>query len=173
MKEIQLSQGKVALVDDEEFEQLNKYKWTTTYNMNGNFYATRNEYNGKKVNRIKMHRHLLGLHDARILVDHIDGNGLNNQRKNLRIATKAQNAKNRRKKTGTSKYLGVYVYHQNYRTVSGSYSYIYYVASIKNESNKVYYKKFPYTPEGEILAAKWYDIKAKELHKEFANLNFK
>ncbi len=108
MKVIELTQGKVALVDDEDFEQLNRYKWCANKNFN-NFYALRTVVlKGGRHKTIKMHREILGLADPKILIDHRDGNGLNNQRENLRICTNQQNRRNSRKRKRTSsQYKGV------------------------------------------------------------------
>ncbi len=118
MRQIKLSQqGKykslnlVALVDDSDYEYLNQWRWCAV-KRGGNMYAVRGVYsviNGKrKVAEIKMHRLLLGLTDPKILADHEDRNGLNNQRENIRVATKGQNrANSRSNKKSTSKYIGV------------------------------------------------------------------
>lgn len=106
MKQIELSQGKFALVDDEDYEELNKWKWYAAKHRN-TFYAQRTDRtNGKKT--VKMHRFILGITDINILTDHADGDGLNNQRNNIRKATGSQNMWNRRpNKNSTSKYIGV------------------------------------------------------------------
>lgn len=111
MKEIKLSKtGKkkvlslVTLVDDEDFEYLNQFNWNAKKDCN-TFYAVRSQ---SKNQQIRMHRVLLGVTDKSIVVDHIDGNGLNNQKSNLRKATNSQNIRNRRpKRNSSSKYLGV------------------------------------------------------------------
>lgn len=94
MREIQLTRGKVALVDDADYEWLNQWKWCANKESN-TFYAVRKiKSNGRWV-FIRMHRLILGLTDPKIYADHIDGNGLNNQRSNLRQATNMQNQMNR------------------------------------------------------------------------------
>jgi hypothetical protein len=88
MQEISLTQGKVALVDDEDFEWLNRWKWCairTPYT----FYAARCVGEGL----VYMHREIAGLQGLQI--DHRDRNGLNNQRYNLRAATSRQNVRNK------------------------------------------------------------------------------
>ena len=107
MKEILLTQGKVALVDDEDFEVLNKVKWAA-HKMSNIFYAARNgtPINGKQ-KTILMHREILRP-PKELHVDHVDHNGLNNQRHNLRIATRSQNMHNQGKRiNNTSGYKGV------------------------------------------------------------------
>lgn len=108
MKIIWLTKGQFTLVDDEDFERLNKWKWYA-HKGTSTFYACRRENVAyKKYVSISMHRYLLGLSDSKTMADHKDGNGLNNQRANLRGATRSQNAANsRNRKDGSSKYKGV------------------------------------------------------------------
>lgn len=93
MKLIPLTQGKFAQIDDEDFEELNKHKWYAKKDKN-TFYATRNKYVNEKQTLVYMHRIIINTHKGQ-LCDHIDGNGLNNQKTNLRIATKRENGRNR------------------------------------------------------------------------------
>ena len=98
MKEISLTQGKIALVDDADFEILSQYKWQAR-KVRGKFYAGRGEYLGKingkyKIVCIHMHREILGVSDINIQVDHINGYGLDNRRENLRLASPSQNRRN-------------------------------------------------------------------------------
>lgn len=103
-RRIKLTQGKTALVDDDVYEELSKYKW---------FYAGRYPARGvtvshKKQRNLYMHHAIMGVQKKGQEVDHIDGNGLNNQKSNLRFATHAQNGRNQRKsKVNTSGYKGV------------------------------------------------------------------
>jgi hypothetical protein len=108
MRQILLTQGLVALVDDVDFEYLNQWKWHALKHRES-FYAARNS--GGRLNRkyIFMHRLILGLTDSKIEVDHKDLNGLNNQRNNLRPASRSQNAANIPSRMGSSsKHLGVH-----------------------------------------------------------------
>lgn len=112
MKFIPLTRGKYAIVDDEDYGELNKHKWCALKKHDGRFYAVR--WTSRSVPprmMIKMHRHILGIlgiFDRSVLVDHRDGDGLNNQRDNLRQANSFQNAHNRKKRTGvSSRYKGV------------------------------------------------------------------
>ena len=105
MKEIKLTQGKVALVDDEDYEDLNKYKWYANKDKN-TFYAMRNEIINGKSRTVMMHRKIMN-NNYNLLTDHIDGNGLNNCKSNLRIVTNRQNSQNRHINK-SSKYVGVY-----------------------------------------------------------------
>jgi hypothetical protein len=103
MREIPLTQGKIALVDDDDFEELNKYKWCARVREHTS-YAERKESKTRKI--IRMHREVLKYIPDGMFTDHIDGNGLNNQKYNLRIVTTRQNAQNRHQ-IKTSKYPGV------------------------------------------------------------------
>ena len=109
MKEIKLNHGYVTLVDDEDFEYLNQWKWQL--NKTGNcIYVDRITTTNKIRKVIKMHRLIMNT-PKDMQVDHIDHNGLNNQKNNLRNCSVAQNRMNR-KPSGTTKYLGV---RYNYR----------------------------------------------------------
>src|SRR5258708_35296117 len=95
LKEISLTRGLVALVDDEDYDELSQYRWR----VNGSGYAMRLGWHptipGKRI-YITMHRHLLGLQPGdQWEGDHIDNNRLNNCRRNLRICSTAQNVRNR------------------------------------------------------------------------------
>jgi hypothetical protein len=114
MKEIHLGQGKVALVDDEDFDALSAVKWLTRRHRN-TFYAHRNVRmpDGKWVTEF-MHRVILTYKLGRDVAvgmhtDHVNGDGLDNRRENLREATGGQNQRNcrRRKANPSSQYLGV------------------------------------------------------------------
>ncbi|MCK9599485.1 MAG: HNH endonuclease [Sphaerochaeta sp.] len=100
MKEIPLSRGLVALVDDEDYEWLGRWKWSIMEVAGGKFYAAR-QVRGDKVVCILMHRVIVNT-PIDMHTDHVDGNGLNNQRANLRICTPSQNQANRRNQTGGS-----------------------------------------------------------------------
>lgn len=93
MKEIQLSQGKVALVDDADYEWLNQWKWNAC-RYGKTFYASRIDKSTGVKKKVYMHRLILGLTDKSVLSDHKDRNGLNNQRNNLRASSRSENAMN-------------------------------------------------------------------------------
>ena len=100
MANIELTKGYVAVVDDADAPLLSRYTWCVSGDTR---YVVTTEQ-GKK---IYMHRLLLGA-PARSEVDHIDGNGLNNQRSNLRIADRYQQNRNTAKRVaGTSRFKGV------------------------------------------------------------------
>jgi hypothetical protein len=158
MKEIVLKSGEVTLVDDEDFEFLNQWKWYKS----GSGYATRSEGTRRVRTFFWMHRVVLGTPNG-MLTDHKDRNKLNNQRSNLRICTPSQNGMNilfhHRK---GSRFKGVHV--RNDRPNK------YYRASIYVNGKSIS-RTFPFTREGEILAGKAYNELAKKYFGEFACLN--
>jgi len=107
MKEIPLSQGKMALVDDEDYAMLMGYKWCVRLANHGNLYAFRIELVNGRNRGIHMHRVLLKAPDH-YQVDHINGNGLDNRKSNLRLCTQSQNMHNESQhSTNTTGYKGV------------------------------------------------------------------
>lgn len=95
MKEITLTQGKVALVDDEDFEWLSEWKWFAQ-RYRKSFYAARCfriKGEGRRTHMMLMHRLILNV-PSNMQVDHIDMDGLNNQRANIRICTARGNRRN-------------------------------------------------------------------------------
>jgi hypothetical protein len=157
MKEISLPKNLIAIVDDEDFEFLTSRKWNITKGLK-TYYAVRNtSVNGNTFTEV-MHRLIMKVSDSSVFIDHIDGNGLNNQKSNLRIATRSQNNANRlAKKNGTSKYLGVCRIKNRDR----------FQANITKDG-KQYALGYFTTEEA---AAKAYNEAAIRLHGEFANLN--
>ena len=160
MKKIQLSQGKVAIVDDDDFEWLSEWKWYAHKHWN-TFYVWRstNTKLGEKRKTIQMHRLILGLQrgDGKI-VDHINHNGLDNRKCNLRIVTNSQNCMNQRPaKNFSSKYKGV-----SWRTSRKKWR-----AQIKLNKKTIYLGGF----NSEEDAARAYNRKAIELFGEYAFLN--
>lgn len=93
MKLIGLTRGLSAMVDDEDYETLNEFKWHARKSYN-TFYASRRFTEDGKQKSVHMHRVVLGLTDLRFQGDHRDRNGLNNQRDNLRIVTNQENSFN-------------------------------------------------------------------------------
>lgn len=166
MKQIPLSQhGKnkllnlVALVDDDMYDYLNQWNWYALKSWN-TFYAARNEptpNSKRKQKAIWMHREILGLSsDLKKEGEHIDHNGLNNLRYNLRVATHSQNCINRRAhKNSSSSFLGVYKVRNKWR------------AAIMKDYKRTHIGYF----DNEKIAAIAYNEKAVELFGEFANLN--
>lgn len=112
MKEIILTKGMKALVDDKDFEEVNKHFWRVFIPKGrGTTYAIRSKRVGGKMKIVLMHRQILG--EPGGITDHINNNGLDNRRGNLRVCTDSQNLMNsrwRRKPNKTSKYRGVSYY---------------------------------------------------------------
>lgn len=181
MKVIEINSKKHGLkqvfVDDVDYDFLMQWKWCVHRNKrNKTFYVIRTIRIKKKSIRIGMHRLLMGLNDGdKRIVDHIDHNGLNNQKYNLRICTNKQNIQNKSSAKGSSSsYLGVQHKKIKRKNKKGELIiYNYYVTQLNDGKDRSFFKQFPFTPEGEIAAAKAYDEAAKKHYGEFANLNFK
>jgi hypothetical protein len=156
-REIPLTQGKVALVDDEDYEWLSQYKWCVSRSNNRKWYAE-TRINGKLV---YMHRMIMNAQPGET-VDHRDGNVANNQRYNLRICTIAENLRNR----GASQRVGRY---SRYKGVTMDKRNGKWMASIKSaEGRQIHLGYFT----SELSAALAHDVAAKLYHGEFAWLNF-
>jgi hypothetical protein len=109
MKEIPLTRGMKALVDDEDFEELNRFNWQATPGNNGKLWYARTTLRLPDGNTFvcQMQHAVLKVRPSRSIVpDHIDGDGLNNQKYNLRLLTRRQNTQDKHR-TYTSKYPGV------------------------------------------------------------------
>lgn len=157
-KEIPLTQGKVALVDDDDFEVLNQVKWHVTYHVGYTAYAVHSMGPRSRVKSVYMHRQIMNAPDG-VEVDHINGNGLDNRRENLRLATPAENCRNSPKqRRNTSGYKGV-TWHKRARRWMAQ-------IGIDGKTICVGYFKNPKD------AAKAYDAHARELHGIFARTNF-
>lgn len=154
MKEIPLTQGLVALVDDEDFAFLNQYNWSAS-GRKGKEYAQ--AWTGPITRYVLMHRFLIGDKPG-MEIDHIDRNPRNNCRSNLRHVTHVQNSWNRDAHIGTSGYRGVTWKAREKR----------WIAQIRCHRRLVYLGFF----HSEIEAAKAYDRAALQLRGEFALLNF-
>ncbi len=150
---IPLTRGKVAIVDADDYPSLIRYKWHMIRNKRI-FYAS-----GKMNKRnMPMHRFIMDPPKG-MVVDHINHNGLDNRRSNLRVCTLAQNIRNSRPyKEKKGKYKGVTFIKASKR----------FRASIKYHGKRTVIGTF----DDEIDAARAYDGKAKELFKEYAYLNF-
>ena len=153
MKEIQLTKGAVTIVDDEDYELLTKWKW----HLQTAGYACNKGGVGKGT--VYMHRLILDCPDD-MIVDHIDGNRLNNKRENLRIVTYSQNHMNRKvkRKNCTSKFKGV-----SYDANRGKWR-----SYIKLDGKFIHLGEF----NTEMEAALTYDKAASERFGEYSSLNF-
>jgi hypothetical protein len=152
-KLIELTKGFVAIVDDEDYEALSKFSWSAHYSGKDRVYARRREGHGGPA--FYMHRQIMGVSGR---VDHRDGNGLNNQRSNLRPCTQSQNLQNARKKSGSScKYKGVYHYKSRNQ----------WMAKLHKDGKSIFLGYHP-TPEAAAIA---YNIEAKIQFGEFARVN--
>lgn len=162
MVEVPLIHGKVALIDDEDAERILAYNWTLNHDPNRRrqiFYAVRYAYKEGTKSRtvIQMHRVILNA-PAGMEVDHINGDGLDNRRANLRLATRAQNLRNTHREKGRTGYRGIY-WHKRNRM---------YHALIMHDGRK-HSLGYYYNAE---QAARAYDYAAYHMHGEFASLNF-
>jgi len=160
MKEIQLTKGKIALVDDDIYNDLICVRWcyTSGYAWNGS--------------RGLMHRYILGLpyvkgHRGPIKgqsqVDHINGDKLDNRKENLRVVTSSENQLNHCKTKGKSKYRGV-IWAESCKTLKKPW-----IARIKLPGKP---RKYLGSFETDYEAAIAYDTYAKENCPEFTKLNF-
>jgi hypothetical protein len=155
---ITLTQGYYAIVDKEDYDELNRHSWYV-WKSNRNFYASRTDYSTGKQKTILMHRQIIGLTDRKQEIDHIDHDGLNNKRSNIRVVTHAQNLHNMRpNKNSSSKYKGV-CWNKNLCK---------WQAGIEVSQRKIHLGLF----HDEEEAAKAYDKKAVELFGEYSCLNF-
>ena len=153
-KEIILTQGIVTIVDDDDYQYLNQFKWYLLKS-HSNYYAIRTKRPENKL--IQLHRIVIKAKQGEI-VDHINGNKLDNRKCNLRICTKSQNCQNRKiSKLNKSGFNGV-SWNVNNRK---------WVAQIAFNNKKMHLGFFNDPTE----AAKSFNEAALKYHGEFANLN--
>lgn len=149
MMKIELSRGYVALIDLADADQITKYSWHAITPGRNKYAASK--FNGKYV---YMHRLLLSVRDSKTIVDHINGNGLDNRRANLRLTDKSGNARNMIK---IGKYKGIWWHKKNKK----------WCAEIKVSYKKIGLGSF----HDEISAARAYNEAAIKYFGEFARLN--
>ena len=158
MQFIPLSRGKFAMVDDEDFDWLCGHKWCVRKSKCKE-YASRSHHTKSCSYVVRMHRKILGVYDANLQVDHINGDGLDNRKANLRICTNAQNAWNARKtrNNAVSQFKGVAL---NRKTGK-------WVASIGLHWQRICLGTYLYEKDAAVA----YNEAAKRYFGEFAKLN--
>lgn len=155
MRTITLTKGKEAIVDDEDYDECISLPWVAKLSNNTVWYAARTERDEQGRYDIYLHNFIMQPPEG-MFVDHIDRNGLLCIRSNMRLVTRKQNVLNRRRWGATSSYRGVYKERDRWR------------AMIRNDGSLIHLGTFDTAEE----AARAYDAVAKELHREFAQLNF-
>lgn len=157
-KIIALTQGQFTVVDDEDYPQLMNYKWYAhKKSRNDGYYAARNGGNSK-AKKIFMHREIMNT-PAGFETDHINGNGLDNQKSNLRVCSKEQNQHNQtvKRKNTSSKYKGVSYYKKNKK----------WGVNMTFHGKCLFFGLY----DSEVEAANIYNLFAIELFGEYASLN--
>jgi hypothetical protein len=153
---IPLTQGKITVIDFEDFEKVRPYKWHARRDKNRTYAAT----NSKNRRTVRLHRLLMDAKEGQE-VDHKDGDGLNNHRGNLRFCTNHENARNAGKSlSNTSGFKGV----RRHKTSRGWQAYI------QTGSPKRFFHLGIFLTAKE--AARAYDTAAIEYFGNFARLNF-
>lgn len=163
MKLLPLTKGYHAIVDDDDYYWVSQFNWFAL-ELDNKVYARRSKKKGilksNEPYEIYLHRVVTRCTDKTKVIDHIDHNGLNCQKDNLRICTLTENKRNIRSyNNSTSTFLGV-----SYDKIRNKW-----VAQLTHNSIKILNKRFNTEKE----AALAYDISAKTYHGTFANLNFK
>lgn len=149
-------QGRVILVDREDFPLVGASRWTGLFKHDGLFYAQR--HNKDKGTAEVMHRVILGLEKGDPKVDHVNHNGLDNRRKNLRLATNAENAAHRRKSSNSPR---------RFKGVSLPERCRHWRSEIRVNRQRILLGNFVTEEE----AAMRYNIAARKFFGEFAALN--
>lgn len=160
-RRIPLTKGQYAIVDPEDYERLSKYKWQAKKD-GRSFYAVRSEprKKGRKRKSISMHRMVLPVPEG-LYVDHINHNGLDNRKANLRPATWNQNIYNSRRSRNKkyTEYKGIW-----WRKDCKKWA-----VELRHNYKRVFLGYF----DDEIEAAKAYDRAARKYQGEYAQINIK
>ena len=159
MKEIKLSKGYVALVDDEDYKKVSEYPWHALETPDKTVYAVRNFREEGKCKSWYMHRFILEVTDPEVEVDHKDRNGLNNQRHNIRVTEGNQNHFNMGLRKDNK---------SGFRGVHWSVAADKWVARITINHKIIHLGVFV----DPIEAACAYDMAAVKYHGDFASTNF-
>lgn len=157
---IPLTQGRYAIVDEEDYAEISKHKWYLSRGGTGRTYAARTYRENGNRETVKMHNQIMKPPPG-LYVDHKSGDSLDNRRANLRICTHAENQHNQRTwtKKKSSEFKGVYWNRQLKR----------WIARINLNGNRKHLGCF----HSEDAAAQAYDLAATTLFGEFARTNFK
>ena len=160
-RQVPLSKGYVAIIDEADYILIKPYKWHVCKDRQHKAYAKTSVYvPGGNPKTVRMHRLILGCTTG--IVDHIDGDGLNNCRSNLRIVTPEQNGQNREKRAqASSQYKGVYL------KIHKAKKWSKWQAVIKVNKKMVYLGCY----RDEVDAATAYNFAAHEFFGEFARFN--
>lgn len=165
MKRIPLSRGMIATVDDEDYARIATNKWFAQQGARA-WYAKREAKHGRAApsHMVYMHREIVNAPPGSE-VDHINGDGLDNRRSNLRVSTRRENARNLRKKPGcASRFKGVA------RTRGGRWRA--YISDAERYANGKARQRALGSFDSEIDAARAYDAAARLSFGSFASLNF-
>lgn len=155
---IPLTKGKIAIIDAEDFDRVSRLTWHLLDQKKNTCYAVANIYTSGKMTTLRMHRFILNASPC-LSIDHINGDGLDNRKANLRSCTTTENQMNKKpSRRGTSKYKGVFWNNQKNKWQSRI-----------STAGKVIHLGFY---QSEVDAAIAYDTAALKYFREFARPNF-